>query len=113
VVTFQAGNPHSPCFCPADPYPSGPTWYYKGLTPFAVKLPYLIWQAYTQVHCYLFGLASLFRGKMIILLMQGMFYEHINMFSGYLPNFLLLFIQCFITESRCTYLISLSNCYLI
>lgn len=113
MVTLQAGNPHSPCFCPADPYPSGPTWYYKGLAPFAVKLPYLIGQAYALVHCYHFGLTSLFRGKMIILLMQGMFYKHINMLSCYLFNSLLLLVQCFITEGMWAWLISLGNCYLI
>ena len=45
-----------------------------------------------------FWLASLFRGKMIILLMQGMFYKHINMLSCYLFNSLLLLVQCFITK---------------
>jgi hypothetical protein len=50
---------------------------------------------------------------MIILLMQGMFYKHINMLSCYLFNSLLLLVQCFITEGMWAWLISLGNCYLI
>src|SRR5215203_3149958 len=104
MATLYAGNPYSPSFCPANPNPSAPTRHYKGLAPFAVKLPYLIWQVYTLVRCYLFGLASLFLGKMIILLMQGIFYKHVNTLSCYLLNFLLLLVQCIIAASmyECT-----------
>jgi hypothetical protein len=45
------------------------------------------------MRCYLFGLASLFLGKMIILLMQGIFYKQVDTLSCYLLNFLLLLVQ--------------------
>jgi hypothetical protein len=65
------------------------------------------------VHGYLFGLMSLLYGKIIVPLMQGILYKHINVFPCNTLNFLLLIVQGGYQEKyENTGLISLGNRYL-
>jgi hypothetical protein len=66
-----------------------------------------------MMHCYLFGLLSLLCGKIIIPLMQCIFYKHVNVLPCNSLKLLLFLIQYLYQEKYENLLIRLDNCYLI